>query len=91
MSASRPVVPDESLTSSSDAALIHLDRLGIGVSGVIAEVGARHRDELAAEGVLPGRAIRVTGRAPFRGPILVSIGRARLALSRDVAAGVLVR
>lgn len=91
MSATRPVVPDESRTPSTPTALIRLDRLPVGASGFVVEIAARHRDELAREGVIPGRTIRVTGHAPFRGPILVSLGRASLALSRDVAAGVLVR
>jgi Fe2+ transport system protein FeoA len=91
MSATRPVVPDESPTPSMPATLIRLDRLPVGASGVVVEIAARHRHELAREGVLPGRSLVVTGHAPFRGPILVSLGRANLALSRDVAAGVLVR
>ncbi len=89
MSATRPVVPDELPEPATDA--VRLDRLRADVEAVVVEIAARHRDELAAEGVLVGRPIRVTGRAPFRGPILVAVGRGRLAISRDVAATVLVR
>jgi Fe2+ transport system protein FeoA len=89
MSATRPVVPDERPLPAPAA--IPLDRLRVGAEGVVVEIAARHRDELAVEGLLVGRSIRVTGRAPFRGPVLLDVGRARLALSRDVAAGVLVR
>jgi Fe2+ transport system protein FeoA len=69
---------------------IPLDLLNADVDSVVLRVGAAHASELAAEGLWPGRIVRVTGRAPFGGPVLVLIGRARLAISRSVAADVLV-
>ncbi len=47
-----------------------------------------HRAELAREGLVPGREVAVVARAPLGGPVVVTLGRARLALSADVAAGV---
>ncbi|HEX9043817.1 MAG TPA: FeoA family protein [Candidatus Limnocylindrales bacterium] len=103
MSATRPVVPDEHAVPTAPAGPTTrptlaarsipatLDRVAVGAEAVIADVVPPHRGELAVEGLLPGRTVRVTGRAPFRGPILVTVGRARLALSRDVAASVIVR
>jgi Fe2+ transport system protein FeoA len=44
------------------------------------------RAELEREGVLPGSVVVVTARTPLGGPVVVELGRARLALSADVAA-----
>jgi Fe2+ transport system protein FeoA len=48
-----------------------------------------HVAELACEGVLPGAELRVASRAMPGGPVVVQVGRARLAISADVAATVL--
>lgn len=45
--------------------------------------------ELAREGLLPGSAIIVTSRSPLGGPVVIALGRARLAISADVASLVL--
>ena len=71
-------------------ALVRLDRLPVEIEARVAEVPAPHRSELAGEGLRSGRTVRVTGRAPFGGPVLLMVGRARLAVSRSVAAGILV-
>jgi Fe2+ transport system protein FeoA len=67
-----------------------LVRLPVEHDARIVDVPAAHRSELAGEGLRAGRTVRVTGRAPFGGPILLMVGRARLAVSRSVAAGILV-
>jgi DtxR family transcriptional regulator, Mn-dependent transcriptional regulator len=46
---------------------------------------------LASLGLLPETPIRVEEVAPFNGPLLVRVGRARYALGRDVAHKVFVR
>ena len=39
---------------------------------------------LATLGLLPGVDVRVTGRAPFRGPLMISVGDAAYALGSEV-------
>jgi Fe2+ transport system protein FeoA len=43
------------------------------------------RVELEREGVLPGTFLVVVARTPLGGPVVVELGRTRLALSADVA------
>lgn len=43
------------------------------------------RAELEREGVLPGSILEVVARTPLGGPVVVELGRTRLALSADVA------
>ncbi|MFN8620849.1 MAG: FeoA family protein [Chloroflexota bacterium] len=45
-------------------------------------------DDLVAEGLAPGAVARVDVQAPFGGPLLVRVGRARVAISAAVAAAV---
>ena len=45
---------------------------------------------LATLGLLPQASIQVEERAPFDGPLLVTVGGARYALGRDVADGIIV-
>jgi Fe2+ transport system protein FeoA len=54
----------------------------------VATVDPVHADELAREGVLPGAILEVAARTPLGGPVVVALGRVRLALSADVAAAV---
>lgn len=70
--------------------LVRLDRLPVGVEARVLDVPPPYRSELAGEGLRAGRTVRVTGRAPFGGPVLLLVGRARLAVSRAVAAGIVV-
>jgi Fe2+ transport system protein FeoA len=69
---------------------VTLDRLPAGIDATVVDVPVPHRSELAGEGLRIGRVVRVTGRAPFGGPVLLMVGRARLAVSRSVAAGIVV-
>jgi Fe2+ transport system protein FeoA len=69
---------------------VSLDRLPVEVVARVVDVPPPHRSELAGEGLRVGRTIHVTGRAPFGGPVLLMVGRARLAVSRSVAAGILL-
>ena len=71
--------------SPDDRTPVTLDRLPVERDARIVDVPAAHRSELAGEGLRAGRTVRVTGRAPFGGPILLMVGRARLAVSRSVA------
>jgi Fe2+ transport system protein FeoA len=69
---------------------VPLDRLPPSVEAMVVDVPPQHRSELAGEGLRVGRTVHVTGRAPFGGPVLLMVGRARLAVSRSVASGILV-
>lgn len=45
---------------------------------------------LAAEGLHAGERLEVEVRLPLGGPVVVRVGRARIAIARAVAAGILV-
>ncbi len=47
-------------------------------------------DELAREGILPGAVLELASRTPLGGPVIVVLGRVRLALSAAVARGLVV-
>jgi Fe2+ transport system protein FeoA len=54
----------------------------------IVDVDGPVRAELEREGLLPGAVVVVAARTPLGGPVVVELGRARLALSAAVAARV---
>jgi Fe2+ transport system protein FeoA len=54
----------------------------------VTSIGTVHAEELVREGILPGAVVRVASRTPLGGPVIVGLGRVRLALSADVAADV---
>ena len=62
----------------------------MGAAAVVVAVPARDADRLAAEGLRPGDVLEVETRLPLGGPVVVRLGRARVALARRVAAGILV-
>ena len=70
---------------------IPLSRVAVGWRRVVAHVDGPDREELAREGVLPGCVVVVAARTPLGGPVVVELGRARLALSASVAAQVATR
>lgn len=47
--------------------------------------GARKMFEM---GIIPGVEIEITGKHPFRGPLLCKVGNSQLALGRGLAASV---
>lgn len=57
---------------------------------VVAAVPEAHAAVLARHGIVAGSRLTVEAHAPFGGPIVVLVGRARVALGRDVAAGIAV-
>lgn len=61
-----------------------------GVAARVVRVDPSDAPRLAAEGLAPGDRVRVETRLPLGGPIVVRVGRARLALARRVAAGIRV-
>jgi oxygen-dependent protoporphyrinogen oxidase len=67
---------------------VPLDRVAVGAGGRVASVAAEHQAELAREGVRAGTDLRVASAAPFGGPLVLRVGRARIALARAVARNV---
>jgi Fe2+ transport system protein FeoA len=70
---------------------IPLSTTPVGWRRVVAAVDGPDRAELEREGVLPGSVVVVTARTPLGGPLVVELGRARLALSSRVASQVSTR
>ena len=79
---------------------VRLDRARIGQTAVVVGLrpgdadGRGHaalEDQLAAEGIVAGALLTPERRLPLGGPIVVAMGRARVALGRDVARRLIVR
>ena len=70
----RPRLPPSRSTGSSR-----------GTAGGSPASGRSHRAELAREGIQPGADLTVASAAPFGGPLVLQVGRARVALARSVA------
>ena len=70
-----------------------LAELEVGESGTISRVSEEQSDllhYLASLGLLPETKVKVESVAPFGGPLLVRVGRARYALGQEVARKILV-
>jgi oxygen-dependent protoporphyrinogen oxidase len=67
-----------------------LDALPVGLSARVVAIDGEHHADLALEGVLPGTTVVVSSRSPLGGPLVVGIGRARVAVARSVASQVAV-
>ena len=80
---------------------IFLDRAAIGtpvvleaIDGPASSPSGSDRDVsmvLGAEGIIPGVELTPERRLPFGGPVVVRVGRTRVALARSVARRLLVR
>jgi Fe2+ transport system protein FeoA len=70
---------------------VPLSKVAVGWRRVIEAVSGPDRAELEREGILPGSIVVVTARTPLGGPVIVELGRARIALSAAVAAQVATR
>jgi Fe2+ transport system protein FeoA len=69
---------------------VSLALLATGRPGLVVAVGRADVDRLAAEGLHAGERIEVEARLPLGGPVVVRVGRARIAIARSVAAAILV-
>jgi Fe2+ transport system protein FeoA len=70
-------------------AALPLSRVPVGERRRIAEVGGPARAEMEREGLLPGSVVTVAGRTPLGGPVIVEIGRTRVAVASQVASAVI--
>lgn len=68
-----------------------LSKAPVGWRRTVVTVDGPDRSELEREGVLQGAVVVVTARTPLGGPLVVELGRARLALSSRVAGQVTTR
>ena len=67
---------------------VPLSRVPVGERRSVVTVEGPGRAELEREGLMAGSVIVVLARTPLGGPVVVQLGRTRLALSADVAAKV---
>jgi Fe2+ transport system protein FeoA len=65
-----------------------LDRLTAGRAAVVLDVTGPAAGEMLHEGIAPGALLSVESRTPLGGPLIVQVGRARVAIARPAAAGV---
>ena len=66
-------------------ARVPLSRVLIGERRIVVDIVGPGREELEREGLLPGRVVVVRTRTPLGGPLILELGRTRIALSIDVA------
>lgn len=86
-----PIPDADGNTPVTDA--VPLVELPLQASGYIASILDENREELqylASLGLMPGVQVTVEERAPFGGPLLVRVGRAKYALGRAIADKILV-
>lgn len=69
---------------------VSLALLDPGEPARVVAVGPADAERLAAEGLHPGDRVEVEVRLPLGGPVVVRVGRARIAVARSVAAAILV-
>ncbi len=62
-----------------------LDQLPVGCRAVVVSVERETGRRLAGHGIRPGITVTVESDAPFRGPRVVRVGEARIALARVIA------
>lgn len=79
------------ISSRSVPPTVTLERLPLRQAAVVRAVDAGPRDELAQYGIVPGVLVRAETRAPFGGPVVIRVGRARVAMGRAAARSVLVQ
>jgi len=69
---------------------IPLASLSVGARSRVVAVPPEDAERLAAEGLHRGDSLQVEVVLPLGGPVVVRLGRARVAVARRVAAGILV-
>jgi len=80
----------EAVGGRPDAAHASLDALGPGNRGRVAWIDPTRQAELVQHGLIEGTVVRLESRAPFGGPVVLGIGRARLAIGRGLARAIRV-
>jgi len=70
---------------------IPLANLSVGARSRVVAVPPEEAERLAAEGLHRGDSLEVEVVLPLGGPVVVRLGRARIAVARRVAAGIMVK
>jgi Fe2+ transport system protein FeoA len=70
---------------------VPLVELAAGIEARVVSVPPEDAERLAAEGLHRGDVLLVETRLPMGGPVVVRLGRARVALAQRVAAAILVQ
>jgi DtxR family transcriptional regulator, Mn-dependent transcriptional regulator len=83
--------PDGDVPDEETQCLAEIDAGGKCVISFVSDEQPDLLRYLASLGLLPDTPVRVEEVAPFNGPLLVCVGRARYALGRDVARKIFVR
>ena len=83
--------PSPVLSAMEPETPLPLTRAPVGWRRVVTHVDGPDRADLEREGLLPGSTVVVSARTPLGGPLIVELGRARLALSASVAGQVATR
>jgi len=69
---------------------ISLAQLPVGARSRVIALASEDADRLAGEGLHRGDSLEVETILPFGGPVVVRLGRARVAIARQVAARIVV-
>jgi len=77
-------------THRSAAPRFALDAVPVGRNATVVSIEAGHDGDLAMEGLAPGMTVTIAARTPLGGPLVVGVGRARIAVARSVAAQIAV-
>ena len=81
---------EESAGGGRNATHVTLDALGPGAQGQVVRIDPALQAELVQHGLIEGAVVRLESRAPFGGPVVVGVGRARLAIGRELARAIRV-
>lgn len=68
-----------------------LDQLAVGGAALVVEVTGPAASELLHEGIAPGAMVGIESRTPLGGPLIVAVGRARVAVARPAAVGIRIQ
>ena len=80
-------------TGMSDNKLLTVAEMEMGWSGIVVEGGGGHgfANRLAALGIRPGKRVTKTGWTFMRGPVVIQVDRAEVALGFGMAKRILVQ
>ena len=68
-----------------------LDQLTVGHTAVVVGVEGPAAQELLHEGIAPGVTVAIESRTPLGGPLIVRVGRSRVAVARPAACDIRIR
>jgi len=69
---------------------IQLQNLKTGTVAVIKQIDGGFQGRLMSLGIKVGQSVRKVGSGPFKGPVVVEVDRARVAIGKQMAMKILV-